>query len=342
MPDCGDCGKWFRDRYALCAHQSRLKKCLKIVSTPREMDMHGSTEELKNSALPFKNSALPPKNSALPFMNSATIPKKDTFNCVYCMSLFKSKWYKNKHQDNCKDKDDPIRLLEIENNIEPDIPENKLECRFCNLIFARTDNLNKHISVCKERKEYHKNLQEYIKPVHQTIINNCNNNCTFNNNIVNVNIFNGNEDKHKMDIDCIIDILKQCLKSYPEDQLRQIAFKIVCLYDKRLKELPENNTFRVPNLNSMIAYIKEEIGWEMVPIDDGIHKVLINSASDLMTHRKELEDYGRINRLTFKGTKLPITPQIMDEIGYIKKNGIYTDQIPGSTKTAIKINNLER
>jgi len=48
------------------------------------------------------------------------------------------------------------------------------------------------------------------------------------------------------------------------------------------------------------------------------------------------------NRLTFKGTGVPITPQIMDEVNHIKKNGIYTEQLPGSVKTAIKINNLEK
>ena len=337
MVNCGDCGKWFRDRYALCAHQSRIKPCREPVSTQREMEQQKSTPTWLNSTLRELDSTTPKLDSTHPELKSTHK------QCEYCLQSFSINTNLKKHHTICKYKDDPVRLLELQHKVDIDIPENKLECRFCNLIFSRTDSLNRHISVCEDRKEYHKNLQEYIKPVvHQTIINNCNNNCTFNNNIVNVNIFNGNEDKHKMDIDCIIDILKQCLKSYPEDQLRQIAFKIVCLYDKRLKELPENNTFRVPNLNSMIAYIKEEIGWEMVPIDDGIHKVLINSASDLMTHRKELEDYGRINKLTFKGTKLPITPQIMDEIGYIKKNGIYTDQIPGSTKTAIKINNLER
>ena len=346
---CRDCGKNFRDSFNLTKHQSRIKPCIPSMTTHKK-------EGTKNSALPPKNSALPPKNSALPPKNSALPHKDSVHNCVYCMSFFKSKWYKNNHEKECKNKNDPVRLLEIENNIDIEIPENKLECRFCNCVFARTDNLNKHIPVCKDRKEYLKNLQEYTmnnnnnnKSINQTINNNNNttinnNNTTINNNNlnVNVNIFNGNEDKQNMDIDCIIDILKQCLKSCPEDQIRQIAFKIVCLYDKRLKELPENNTLRVPNLNSMIAYIKREIGWEMIPIDDGIHAVLTNSASDLMTHRKEIEDYGRTNKLTFKGTRIPMTPQIMDEIGYIKKNGIYTEQIPGSAKTAIKINNLEK
>jgi hypothetical protein len=76
----------------------------------------------------------------------------------------------------------------------------------------------------------------------------------------------------------------------------------------------------------------------MVPINE--FKVLTNSASGIMEHRKELEAYGRTNRLTFQGTTVPMTPQIMDEVGYIKKNGIYTERFPGSAKTAIKINNL--
>ena len=193
-------------------------------------------------------------------------------------------------------------------------------------------------SLSLEREKYHKNLLDYCKPVivHQTINNN-----TYNDNR-SVNFTFCHENKNEINVQCLIEILKQVLSEYPEDQIRQMAFKIICLYDKKLKERPENNTIKISNLNSMIACIKNEIGWEMVPIDDCIHKVLTSSAKDLIVHRKELEAYGRTNRITFKGTSVPMTPQIMDEIGYIKKNGIYTDQLPGSVKTAIKINNLEK
>jgi hypothetical protein len=152
----------------------------------------------------------------------------------------------------------------------------------------------------------------------------------------------GNEDKSEMDFECIVGALKKAINGFPEDQIRKIAVEFICIYDKMLKGKPENQTLRIPNLNSMIAYIKNEIGWEMVPIEKGIHAVVVNSAKDLIVHRKELEAYGRSNRITFKGTGVPITPQIMDEVNHIKKNGIYTEQFPGFAKTAIKINNLEK
>ena len=143
---------------------------------------------------------------------------KNDLLCQFCLQIFSVKTNMKKHHMRCKDKNDEVRLMEIEKGIKPVIPDNKLKCRFCNLFFSKTSNLNRHIPTCKERERYLKYLQQ-IPVQHQpsTIINNN----TINN--LNINIFNDNEDKHKMDTDCIIDILKQCLKSCPEDQITQIV-----------------------------------------------------------------------------------------------------------------------
>ena len=330
MVNCPLCEKWFRDRYALSAHLSRLKPCRQTGSTHKENGELDSTAPKQDSTIREPDSTHPKPDSTHPGLKSTHK------QCEFCLQSFSINTNLKKHHSICKYKDDPVRLLELQHKVDIDIPENKLECRFCNLVFARTDSLNRHIPVCEERKEYHKNLLDYCKPVHQTINNN---NCTYNDNR-SVNLTFCHENKNEINVECLIEILKQVLSEYPEDQIRQMAFKIICLYDKKLKELPENHTIKISNLNSMIACIKNEIGWEMVPIDDCIHKVLTSSATDIITHRKELEAYGRSNRLTFKGTGVPITPQIMDEVNHIKKNGIYTEQLPGSVKTAIKINNL--
>ncbi len=228
----------------------------------------------------------------------------------------------------------------MEKGIEPDIPSNRLECRFCNLVFARTDSLNRHIPVCEDRKEYLKNLQDYCKPITPTTINN---NCTFNdnrsiNNNVNVNIAFCQENTLDITNEDIFQMLKQAMGDYSEDQIRQIAAELVCLLDKKIKQRPENRTVQISQLNSMCANVKTEHGWELMPIDKVINRVIKNTSGKLLEHRKEIEDHGRKNRLTFQGTAVPMTPQIMDEVKFINKNGIY--HFPGSSKTAIKINNL--
>ena len=74
--------------------------------------------------------------------------------CQFCLQVFKSKWYKNLHEKGCKQKNDPVRCIEIEKRITPTIPENHLQCRFCNYIFSRTVSLNKHTPICKSREKY--------------------------------------------------------------------------------------------------------------------------------------------------------------------------------------------
>jgi len=343
MVNCPRCDKWFRDRYALGSHQSRMKPCIEVNKTIKG-------PEPNNYATHKTNSVDDKENTIMDNVKSAKIEKNNVYNCVYCLSTFKTGWYKKNHEKNCKSKEDPVRIMELEQGIIPEIPENRLECRFCNNIFARTDNLSKHVKICKDRKQYIQELENKKKPQTQTssttttnisTLNNgtINNNCTINNNTINITI--GNEDTSHIDFDTLVGILRKSLNECPEDQLREIALKIICSFDKKVKELPENRTIRIPNLNSMIAHVKEEDGWQMVPIDDGIHKVLKNSASGIIKHRTELEAYGKKNRLTFQGTNVPMTPQIMDEVDHIKKNGIYTEQLSGSTKTAIKITNLE-
>ena len=335
---CRDCGKQFRDTYNLTKHMSRVKPCVPVRSTGGMGGDKNSALPPKNTALPPKNSALPPKNSALPFKNPTEIPKKDTFNCVYCMCLFKSKWYKNKHQDNCKHKDDPIRLLEIENNIEIDIPENKLECRFCNLVFARTDNLNKHIPVCKERERYHKNLQEYIKPVQSNVIINNNNNITINGN---VNIINSID----LDIEEYLYFMKAAAEEYNRSDIPKIAGESLCLINKELsKRNPEYQIITFPYLNSMYANEKTESGIEMISVEKGFNRILKSTSKNILTHGKEIDNYDRENKIVgnFEGTNLRLVPQVMKEVQAIEKMGVISPEISHSVLNSLKMNNLEK
>jgi len=345
MVNCPRCDKWFRDRYALTAHQHKLRPCEQKNVQPIESNC--IPDKQKDS--PDKQNALPEKqndssNTNNEQKNPSKISKKE---CQFCLHTFSLKTNMKKHNLTCKQKNDPVRIMEMEQGIKPNIPENRLECRFCNISFSKTCNLNRHITTCKERKKYLNKLEKTTPAPASTgntinnngTINN-NNNCTFNDNRT-INITFGNEDKSHITLECLFESFKQILDECPDDQTRQIALKLICIYDKKLKERPENKTMKVPNLNSMIAYIKQEAGWEMVPIDDGIHKVLKNSATGIIKHRTEMEALGKKNRLTFHGTNVQMTPQIMDEVNHIKKNGIYTEQLSGSTKTAIKITNLE-
>jgi len=242
-----------------------------------------------------------------------------------------------RHQQVCKLKDDPIRLLEIENEIIPEILSNKLECRFCNMIFCRVGVLNKHIKTCKAREEYHKTLLKYDQ---FTFIQTQNNNTINNDNrITNNLVLNfGEETMDHITTADIIRILKEAKEEYREEEFAKIAGEFVCLFDKLLKENPRNKNITLPCLNSMYARVKYERGWEMLSIDKVVQRLIKNTSTRLLTQRKEIEEYEQGTLIdTLSGTSLPITPQIFKEVRYLKSNGI----IDTSIRTTLKLNNIK-
>lgn len=151
MHTCDVCEKRFRDKYNLNIHKARKIPCERVLNKqPGEMagesiicmkiENTGSLNSIKESV------------------------KSINKMCEYCLHSF-SKLY-NKTSHNCKLKEDPVRKLEIELKITPVIPECKTECRFCKKVLSRADALNKHMSSCQKRKEYHQNLL-YKKEVNE-------------------------------------------------------------------------------------------------------------------------------------------------------------------------------
>jgi hypothetical protein len=78
--------------------------------------------------------------------------------CNFCFNTFFNNSSLKRHQLICKEQNNPIRLLEIENDIKPKEPQTKTECRFCNKVLFNTSKLNGHLLICKKREEYHQGL----------------------------------------------------------------------------------------------------------------------------------------------------------------------------------------
>ena len=97
-------------------------------------------------------------NSQVHYLDS-----KNDLLCEFCLQTFSVKTNMKRHHMTCKDKNNPVRLMEIEKGIKPVVPDNKLECRFCNLVFSKTSNLNRHIPICKDRERYFNYLQDICK-----------------------------------------------------------------------------------------------------------------------------------------------------------------------------------
>ena len=311
---CRDCGKQFRDTYNLTKHMSRVKPCVPARSTGGMGGDKNSVDQMHKSAKEMHKSV--------------------GVLCQFCLQSFSVKTNMKRHHLTCKCKEDPVRLLELEHEVDIDIPENKLECRFCNLIFARTDNLNKHIPNCKEREKYHKNLQEYCRP---NIINQTN--C--NNNIINVNIINSID----LDIEEYLYCMKVAAEEYNRSDIPKIAGESLCLINKELlKRNPKNKSITFPHLNSMYANEKTETGTEMISVEKGFNRILKNTSKNILKHGKEIDTYDRENKIVgnFEGTNLRLVPQVMKEVQAIEKMGVISPEISHSVLNSLKMNNLEK
>jgi hypothetical protein len=278
MTCCENCGKTFRCLYYLTRHQSRIKPCTPIKNTQNCNNILGTPKI--NSETPKINSETPKINSDSPKINSQN-------NCNYCLNTFSTSWYKNKHQETCTFKDDPVRLLEIQKEINPRTASSKTECRFCNHDFSRIDNLHRHLKVCKEREDYHNQL---LKTESRCIIQNQTN--IQNQNNITINLI-GNENTSHIDIHKIIDNLRKLNCSYGDSHLYLQAGEMVIGFDDLLRENPENRNIYLPNEKSIYTEVKTDSGWEKRERESSLNESFKNSAKLLYNTKDTIENTNK-------------------------------------------------
>ena len=212
MANCQRCKKTFRDNYALTSHMSRITKCID------------------------PNNPIIKQNEQLEKQNEQLEKQKETSKkCCYCMNSFYNKGTMKRHLLTCRQKEDPIRLMEIGQSIKLVLPDCKTECRFCNKNFCKSTLLNKHLLVCKKREEYLDNLQKQ-----QTIINNNINNNTTNNvhNGDNKLILNfGQENLNHIQIENIIQLLRGIRKEFGDDKVYLMAGDLITSFDNYVRDV---------------------------------------------------------------------------------------------------------
>jgi len=313
---CVRCLHVFRDRYNLAKHMSRKAQCEEVFqegfSPSADFGVKKSSISTQKSSIPTQKSIIPIKKSSISVKKSSISPGEagscasENINknkrCKYCFCVYSTTFYKNKHETICKLKDDPVRLLEIECNVDITFPESKDECRFCNKMFFNIQSLNRHISTCKDRSEYHQNLIEYREnqsksQVPQTQI--INNNNTVNNNTVNNTVNNnliinivGNENMDHVNVEQIIDILRKIDKEYDHSHIYLKAGKFITSFDKLLCEKEENRNVIVPNSKSLYSEVMTPTGWVKESVDDSLNRSFKNSAQKLYDTKDSIEEYN--------------------------------------------------
>jgi hypothetical protein len=280
---------------------SRKIPCVNIFQNNEKNNSQKDTLNSQNESKNFQNES---KNSQNEFKNS----QKDTLNiCQFCLKHVSNIYNLKRHQTVCKDREDPVRLLEIEKGVKPCLASSKFECRFCNNEFFNTSNLKKHFKVCKDRKDYLNYLNNYQKQTNNITNNNITNNVT-NNNITNnvtnnvnviINVL-GNEDTAHIDILKIIEKLRDVDKNYGKNQYYLKAGEMVISYDNILREIPENQNIFIPNLRSTHIEVKTDSGWEKKEIEQVLDTTFKTSAERLYNTKESIE---AVNNNVFKHEK---------------------------------------
>jgi hypothetical protein len=325
---CVKCGTCFRDNYCLTRHMSRKVPCNKLKNTE---EFTCAKIVAPNTSLPAPNTSLEQNvapNTSLPAPNTSLeqkiAPNTSSLapKCEYCLNQYSRKSNLKKHQEICKYRDDPVRLLEIKNGITPGSVVSKTECRFCNQDFFNVSNLNRHLKVCEDREDYHQMLLLKQQKVHQVINNNNTTNNTTNNNTINnfngptiINIL-GNEDTSHIDISRIIDNLRSLQNNYENHQIYLKAGQMVISYDDIMRENPENRNIIVPSAKSLYTEVKTDSGWEKKEIDEALSDSFKNSAKKLYDTKES------INAVDKRVLKENENKKIFDEVKQFAQSGL--------------------
>jgi hypothetical protein len=278
----------------------------------------------KDSDFSPKDSDFSPKDSDFSSKDSDFSPKDSNFlkndcKCVYCMTVFSSDWYKNRHERICKHRNE-TRDLEIEMGIEPVIPQSNVECRFCNKSYSRSDYLSKHTGICKNRLSYHNDLlKQKIKTtaseqIANTIINNSGtiNNGTINNTI---NVFGSPRSLEHIEVEKIIQFLRDLKKHHLPDQTYEQAGDLIVMMENYIQENKVNRNFIIPDYKSVIGYIKSNEDWDITGIDNPLNQQFKETAGILCDKRNDIET---VNDKVFKNNT---NCEIFQHVKQFKKKG---------------------
>jgi len=198
--------------------------------------------------------------------------------CHYCFRVYSTVGERNRHLSNCRMRDDHIRNMELELDINNYQPKNELECRFCFKYFTTKSNLSRHIGNCKAKQDYRSKLEKQLEEKHakvsvQTINNNITNNITQNNNIT-IRAFG----KENMDYITREVVLKLCRKANLRNEIIPRLVRQLHCNPKH----PENHNIVVTNLRAPYAKIYDGENYMIDATKDIIDKVM-DSVAGLLT-----------------------------------------------------------
>ena len=95
--------------------------------------------------------------------HKTTCKEQNELKCKYCCDIFCRIDYLKSHVKICKEKEDVVRCLEINLNIDMKTTIDKNGCRFCNKIISHKNNFLRHVKTCKAKQEYKEKLEAQLQ-----------------------------------------------------------------------------------------------------------------------------------------------------------------------------------
>ena len=196
---------------------------------------------------------------------------KNDFKCKYCKRYLSSKKCQNNHEHVCRYKDDFVRNLELQLDVDVEYEYSGDTCRFCDKTM-RPNNLIRHESSCKAKDVYKTKLENMLKAhnakqgnttVNNNIHNGDNNTINITNNYITLRPF-GNENLDYITPKYIMKLMDKakCQFTGEAEKLRFATLMYKAIHGN--PEHPENHNMLIPSLKGSNALVYTDEGFEHI------------------------------------------------------------------------------
>lgn len=195
--------------------------------------------------------------------------------CKYCKKPLSSSRSKSRHEQICKYKDDHVRNLELELEIDITYEYSNDTCRFCDKSM-RSNHLFRHECACKAKEIYKTKLQNMLrahnkKSTGNTTINNNNTiNNTINNtnnvtNAININLRPfGKENLEHITPTFLMNLMDNAKCKFAREREKHIFARMLYKAIHANPEKPENHNMLIPSLKGSSALVYTDDGFENI------------------------------------------------------------------------------
>jgi len=303
---------------------SRLRQCVEV-EIPENItpDIQNDNPKSQNDIPESQNDNLKSQIDKNRSINNDPESQNDKI-CKWCLNTFSRTFTLNKHINICKLVNDPVRKLEMELDINPDLKSPV--CRFCKKEYKC---ISRH--ECKKQENYIKNL-ENIKSKTTPTGTNITNIKNINKGVINNIYKNINNVTVNIDVGQVIEELRVINKVMGRLQPYLTAGKWITAVETMVREEPGNKTVSLASMKSMEGMILTETGWVAESADFLVEQTFKYAAQRLHKLENQLVE--------FNSKVIPANNETWREVGHFAKDGLNYKGLGGSASDGDQVRKL--